>query len=188
VRILSPFISICKEKISLISTVSVDVSPRIRSSSDVCFGWGRRTIKQKESERSQCQFREYAPMLPSRHPFFFFEKNHPPIYLTKRRPTSSIPVPAPGDVASLRSYAAIPPVSDSRSPLRRPRLPTQQRAHVAMPCISGPRISLSGYLHSLMDFYIHPLKDLVIKIFSSISNSSAFIHPLSTVGSTCHFV
>ena len=33
-------------------------------------------------------------------------------------------------------------MSDSRSPPRRPRLPTEQRAHVAMPCISGPRISL----------------------------------------------
>jgi hypothetical protein len=38
-----------------------------------------------------------------------------------------------------------------------------------------------------MDLYIYPLKDLVIKILSSIPNSFASIHPLyhplSTVGS-----
>jgi hypothetical protein len=52
--------------------------------------------------------------------------------------------------------------------------------------------SFSLRLSALSDLYIHPLKDLVIKILSSISNSSASIYPLyhhlSTVGLTCHFV
>jgi hypothetical protein len=47
-------------------------------------------------------------------------------------------------------------------------------------------------LSALMDLYIHPLKGLVIKILSSIPNSSASIHPLYhplfTVVPTYHFV
>jgi hypothetical protein len=47
-------------------------------------------------------------------------------------------------------------------------------------------------LSALMDLYIHPLYILVIKILSSILNSSTSIYPLyhllSTVGPTCHFI
>jgi hypothetical protein len=45
-------------------------------------------------------------------------------------------------------------------------------------------------MSALIDFYIHPLKGLVIKILSSVPNSPASIHPLyhplSTVWHTCH--
>jgi hypothetical protein len=50
-------------------------------------------------------------------------------------------------------------------------------------------------ISALMDLYIYPLYVLVSKIFSSILNSSAPIHPLyhplstlSTVGPTYHFI
>jgi hypothetical protein len=55
----------------------------------------------------------------------------------------------------------------------------------------------SGYyltrlrLSTLMDLYIHPLYVLVSKILSSILNSPAPIHrlsTLSTVGPNCHFI
>jgi hypothetical protein len=53
----------------------------------------------------------------------------------------------------------------------------------------------SARLLVLMELYIHPLYVLVSKIFSSILNSSAPIHPLyhplstlSTVELTCHFI
>jgi hypothetical protein len=43
-------------------------------------------------------------------------------------------------------------------------------------------------LSVLMDLYIHHLYVLVINILFSIPKSPALIYPLSTVGSTYHFI
>jgi hypothetical protein len=63
------------------------------------------------------------------------------------------------------------------------------------PLHQQPRKELNPFrgirLPALMDLYIHPLYVLVSKILSSILNSLALIHhlsTLSTVGPTCHFI
>jgi hypothetical protein len=84
--------------------------------------------------------------------------------------------------ASSRTRTSSPTLVSSRHVERTRRRATRSAPRVEVPPSNPVRLS------ALMDLYIHPLYVLVIKILSSILNSPATIHPLSTVGPTCHFI
>jgi hypothetical protein len=107
--------------------------------------------------------------------------------------------PPTGSIWSIRGRTIQPlgPTTGRVSPGRASGVRTLARRRRRYACHgrSGRAVAGSTRLPALMDLYIHPLYVLVNKILSCILNSFAPIHhlyhhlsPLSTVGSTCHFI